>query len=187
MTRSQLAGCLTGLVVLVVAVPATASAQEATNRGGFWLGGGIGVGHHEETGGSAYLRMGGTLGERLVLGGESLALAHDEGDASVSRGNLTVVALFYPSSRAGLFLKAGVGFASIEKEVSGVTDEGQPVVVTTTDEQGLGTTVGVGYDIQLGGGNLYLTPNLDALVQYPNDGLSDPEAGLLLTLGIGFR
>lgn len=66
-----------------------------------------------------YIRMGGTLGEQLVLGGESFALAHDEGDASVSRGNVTATALFYPSPRAGLFLKAGVGFASIEKEVSG--------------------------------------------------------------------
>lgn len=68
-----------------------------------------------------------------------------------------------------------------------MTGQGNPVVIPTTDEQAPGTTFGAGYDIQLGGGNLYLTPNLDALVQYPNDGLSDPEAGLLLTVGIGFR
>ena len=189
MRRKRMASCLTGMVALVVAVPAIGSAQEANenNRGGFWLSGGLGVGHHEETGASAYIRMGGTLGERLVLGGESFALAHEEGEANVSRGNVTAAVLFYPSARKGLFLKAGVGFASIEYEVSRITTRGQPVVITTRDELALGTTFGVGYDIQLGGGNLYLTPNFDALVQYPNDGISDPEASLLLTVGIGFR
>lgn len=45
----------------------------------------------------------------------------------------------------------------------------------------------VGYDIRLGGGNLYLTPNLDALLQSTDGDTGDPEASLLLTVGIGFR
>lgn len=177
------------LAVLGLSGPSTAVGQEENDRSGFWLSGGLGRGVNEdmEVGGSAYIRMGGTLGERLVLGGEVLTLGHDDGDATVTRGNVTASALFYPSVSGGFFLKGGLGVARIERKRSGLTSRGQPVTVTLVEEESPGTTLGLGYDIHLGDGNLYLTPNFDALLRFPDMEVSDTDAAFLVTVGIGFR
>ena len=159
------------------------AAQDTAPHSGFWLGGGLGVGLTDEAAGddagpAGYLRMGGTPSDRVLLGGEVIGLSRDVGDATVSQANTTFSVLYYPSSPGGLFAKAGVGFASavVSTDVAGGT--------FTSDESGFGLTFGAGYDVRIGR-NLYLTPNLDVLVQ-TFDEFADSNL-FLFTLGIGFH
>lgn len=183
--------------VLLLAAAGPAAAQDGESpglrqhRGGFWLSGGLGVGLDEEgeAGGAGYLRLGGTLGDHWALGFEALGLSRDAGDevtvtpeqpvdATVTRGNATGTVYFFPSVESGFFVKGGLGIATIEAEVD-VED-----VTVSTDDESLGATLGAGWDLQLGDGNLYLTPNLDLVLQ----GLdTSADALFLATVGIGFR
>lgn len=150
---------------------------------GFWLSGGLGGGwtHHGDGGGGAYIRLGGTLSQRIVIGGEAIGWGRDAHGVTVSRGNALFDVLFYPSTTSGGFLKAGVGFANLTHEY---TDPFGGTV--STDQQGAGAVLGAGWDIQLGSGNLYLTPNVDVLLQGYNN-LNRVDAIYLFTLGIGFH
>lgn len=151
---------------------------------GFWLNGGLGVGVTDEdvagdnAGPAFYLRMGGTPSDRVLLGGEVIGFARSVGDTDVSLGNATFSVLFYPNSPGRFFVKGGVGWASaiVSTEVGSGT--------FTSDEQGFGLTFGGGYDIRIGR-NLYLTPNVDVLVQ-SFDEFADSNV-FLFTLGIGFH
>lgn len=182
---------LSGAVLLLLSA-STLTAQDAkptAPHAGFWLGGGVGAGFTDQGsndvndgGFAAYLRMGGTLSDRLLLGGEIIGLTRgadvDIGDANVHQGNATLSLLYYPASPGGFFAKAGAGFAS----ASLVVQEGN--VTVTSDESGFGLTFGVGYDLRLGN-NLFLTPNVDVLIQ-SFDEFGDSNL-FLLTLGIGFH
>lgn len=167
---------------LALGVAPTASAQatpapERTHRG-VWLGGGLGGGLDDDGngGGGGYFRIGGTPSQKLLLGGEAIGFGREENDVTLSQGNATFVALLYPSER-GFFLKGGVGFATVEAS----TSEGDVTVSVT--ESGFGSTVGLGYDIRIGG-NLYLTPNADMLIQVID---GDSLLLWLFTLGIGMH
>jgi hypothetical protein len=178
------------VLALVSASPLFAQgAGDTAPHAGFWLGGGIGAGFtdqgSEDTddgGFAAYLRMGGTLSDRLLLGGELIGVTRSAdvgiGDANVHQGNATLSLLYYPASPGGFFAKAGAGFAS----ASVVLQEENLTV--TNDESGFGLTFGVGYDLRLGN-NLWLTPNFDVLVQ-SFDEFADSNL-FLLTVGIGFH
>lgn len=165
------------------AAPAAAQSDEAPPpRSGFWLAGGLGGGFDEEgeAGGAGYLRLGGTPNRHWLLGFEGIGFTRDAGDdATVSHGNATFVALHYPSVTSGWFLKGGVGFATAEIEQD--VDPG----TLTIDDEGVGLTLGTGLDLQIGG-NLFLTPGFDVLLQ-SFDGLESVESAYLLTLGIGFH
>ena len=170
-------------MTLLFGVSSIAAAQDTAAHSGFWLSGGLGAGTtdsdtDEDTGPAGYLRMGGTTSERVLLGGEAVGMSRDVGGATISQGNATFSAFYYPSSPGGFFAKAGVGFASAT-----VSEDIGPGTFTT-DESGFGLTFGAGYDVKIGG-NLYLTPNLDVLVQ-SFDEFADSNL-FLLTLGIGFH
>jgi hypothetical protein len=145
-----------------------ASGQRAAwqEHRGFWIGFGLGGGVNLSDGfdgdrlggGTGYVRLGGTPSQRVLLGFEGIGWARDQSGATLGRGNGSFVALFYPSAQGGGFLKGGVGVASISRSTtSGNT-------TTTTTKAGFGLTVGAGWDVRLGT-NLYLTPNLDFLLQ----------------------
>jgi len=178
MTLTMAAGLL-----LAPSGAATAQAQHHRSPGahsGVWLSGGLGGGTtSEEDGGAAgYFRLGGSPSPNVLLGGEVIGLSYDQDGAQVSFGNATFDVLYYPAPAGGFFAKGGVGFASVtvSEDVGGGT--------FTTDEQGLGLTLGVGYDIKIGG-NLYLTPNVDLLHQRFDE---DRDATIwLFTLGIGMH
>lgn len=168
---------------LILATGSGLAAQETAPHSGFWLSGGLGAGFTDEAAGddagpTAYLRMGGTPSDRVLLGGEIIGLSRDVGDATVSQANTTFSVLYYPASPGGFFAKGGVGFASavVSTDLAGGT--------FTSDESGFGLTLGAGYDVRIGG-NLYLTPNLDILVQSFND-FADSNL-FLFSLGIGFH
>lgn len=172
-------------IVLLLAGAAAANAQPVTTapHSGFWLSGGIGVGTSDtdvgdDAGPAGYLRLGGTLSEHFLLGGEVIGFGRDAGSADISQGNATAVLLYYPSSPGGLFAKAGVGFASVS--VSQSVGGG----IFTADDQGFGLTLGGGFDLRLGR-NLFLTPNVDVLLQSFDD-FADASV-FLFTLGIGFH
>ena len=120
---------------------------------GFGLGGGLNLNEDLDgerlSGGSGYIRLGGTTSQRLLLGFEGSFWGRDQGGASIARGNGTFTAMYYPSEKGGGFLKGGIGWATISR----ATTSGS--ATTTATESGFGLTLGAGWDIRLGR-NLYL-------------------------------
>ena len=170
---------------------ATLSAQDSSRppaeHRGVWLSGGLGGGssdndeggfvNDENDGGpAAYFRLGGSVSPHILLGGEVIGMTFDRGGADVSFTNATFTLVYDPALPGGFFAKGGIGFASVmtSTEFGGGT--------FTTDDEGFGVTLGVGYDIRIGG-NLYLTPNFDLLLQTFGD---DRDASMaLFTVGLG--
>ena len=154
---------------------ATAPALAQGRHDGFWIGFGLGAGvSNSEGGGAAYLRMGGTPADMLLVGAEAIGWAKSENNTTLSQGNFTANIMFYPSLNGGFFLKTGLGFASVTASATSGN-----VTITATDN-GFGTTFGAGYDLRLGR-NIYLTPNVDALVQVIS---GSTETVFLFTLGL---
>lgn len=93
-------------------------------------------------------RVGGTLSDRILLGGES-ALFTDKGFGFDDRDSTTVaeletvgvVVLWFPW-RSGVFFKGGVGFA--EGRFTIANDSGPPDI---NEGVGIGMTFGVGWDV----------------------------------------
>lgn len=178
-----------GLVAGAAAAQAPANIHE---HRGFWIGFGLGGGTNLSQGldgdrlggGAGYLRLGGSVSQRVLLGFDGVFWGRDQGGNTIARGNGSFAMLFYPSERGGGFVKGGLGWASISRStISGST-------TTTTTKGGFGLTVGAGWDVRLGR-NLYLTPNLDFLFQAFESEV-DPVLGeipgtntmLLFTLGL---
>ncbi len=180
---------ITSLTVFLLLCAASESTAQARHRhDGFWIGFGVGGGVNtsdnvedgKRGGGALYVRLGGTLSQKWLLGGEISVWGRQEdtilGDNSVSltRSNATFTAMFFPSNNGGFFLKGGIGGANVELQAGGVK----------VSEQGVGTTLGLGYDIRLGR-NLYLTPNLDVLIQsFETSNETTTNSLLLLTIGL---
>ena len=147
-------------ILSLAALPA--SAQREGKHEGFWIGFGLGGGYNvadfaagARGGVGGYLRMGGTLSQQVLLGGEVSGWGRDRNGATFAESGLTAIITFYPIER-GLFFKGGAGFAgwSTSYSAAGTT--------TQSTATGFAGTVGVGYDLQIGG-NLFLTPNADFL------------------------
>ena len=107
------------LLALALALPATAEAQRPNTRDGFWIGFGLGAGwlgfggdvddDSREIGGSGYLRLGGTLSQKVLIGGETTGWGKNVNGENVSVGFLGAVILFYPSRTGSFYLKGGLG------------------------------------------------------------------------------
>lgn len=187
MGPNRSASSVLALVAALFSALTPLHAQEtAPHRGGFWLAGGLGGGLEEtgEVGVGASLRMGGTLSQHLLLGGELQSFVRDATiageEGTVSRATLTASLFVYPSVASGVFVKGGLGFGFVEREI--------PVIGGTisTREDGAAGTLEVGYDLPLGDGNLYLTPTFDVMLQ-GFDGLETVDSVYTLGLEIGFR
>lgn len=157
-------------IALIVGAALPARAQEQPKYRGFWIGFGAGGGWETwqwdfgtaGRGYSVYLRMGGTVSQHVLFGGEILGW-FDEGSGQHERLNVTATALLYPFASGPWFVKGGWGVAQAERE----------------DRQGVGITLGSGFDFRLGG-NFYVTPNVDLLVQFLQN---ETNASLLFTMG----
>ena len=148
-------------------VTSSLEAQERQEHIYFWLsiGAGAGANVSEELegersfGGAGYARVGAALTQKLLFGVEFLAWAKrheiDPGadPVTIQRSNLSLMMMYYPSDRGGLFLKAGVSGAYIDIEELGMK----------VREQGTGARAGLGYDLSVG--HLYITPNVDWMFQ----------------------
>lgn len=177
------------IVAFLACLTTTGHAQSRHRHDGFWIGFGIGGGVNtaanveegKRGGGAAFVRLGGTLSQRWLLGGEVSIWGRQEdtvlGDNTVSltRSNATLTVLFFPSENGGFFLKGGVGGANVELQSGGLK----------ISHQGMGTTLGLGYDVKLGR-NLYLVPNLDLLIQtFETSGdATTTNTLVLLTVGV---
>jgi len=154
---------LAGLILGLVA--SRAAAQHPQIREGFWVSFGLGYGSaHEKCDGCAdttvggvtgFVRLGGTLSRRLLLGGEIDGWTHSYGGSPSSAetlGNVTAALYFYPMPAGGLFLKGGLGFSDYRFSVSGGGG--------SVTGLGGGVVAGLGYDIRVGR-NISITPTAD--------------------------
>lgn len=182
---------------LALLTPSAAAAQDTGHRQDFWLNGGLGSGFDEEIrwGGSGYVRLGTTLGSHFLVGGQVMQFRdevesiqynpNDPTNPDVVEGtrtktNVGAVVTAYPSANGSFFVKAGVGYGRVEASV-----DAEDVTVSVSEDV-FGTNIGVGHDFQLGDGNLYLTPNIDAILLIPDLEVSNTDATFLFTVGIGF-
>lgn len=181
------------LLSVLLAWPTVARAQETTGaqealHQGFWIGFGLGGGTNfadfadgVRAGPGGYLRMGGTLSQRVLLGGEISGWGRDIQGSTFTESGMMATIMFYPMGR-GVFVKGGAGFAGWSTSASvGSTS-------TTTTATGFAGTVGAGYEVQIGG-NLFLTPNIDFLyhtLSSDNTAWANISSGsiLLFTLGL---
>jgi hypothetical protein len=128
---------------------------------------------------SGALRLGGTIGDKWLLGWESAGwIRNSDGWLSTTRdlsrtlGSSSIVALYYPRASAGLFIKAGaglsyVGFPPQDQPVQTCNASGcVPVFEQGAGATGVGLTTGVGYDIPVGA-KVSLTPELAFTLGYP--------------------
>jgi hypothetical protein len=181
------------LVAGVLAVPAFAQqarpglAEVSSERGGFWLGGGLGVGVERlnlDDDGRGYsdalarptisLRLGGTVSPALRLGGEIFAWINESGDATETISSLLFIAQYYPLGRSGLFLKGGAGIGRSAVDF----DDG-----FGTGDTGFAGSVGAGYEIRLSR-RLFLTPTVD-LMQHRYGGRIESYDERILNFGLG--
>ena len=176
--------------------PSVATAQDDGPRQAFWLNGGLGSGFNEEMefGGSGYVRLGTTLGSHFLIGGQVMQFRdevqsvqqnpNDPSDpqvveATLTKTNVGAIVAAYPSATGSFFFKAGVGYGRQEASA----DAGDITVSASRDM--LGTNLGIGHDFRLGNGNLYLTPNIDAMLQIPDLEIGNTDATFLVTEGLG--
>jgi hypothetical protein len=154
MTAKTLA--LLGLVFALAAQPATA--QHPQIRQGFWFNFGLGYGSlgcddcdERIDAPTGILGLGGTLSQKVVLGGALAAWSKDEGGGKLTVANLVAIIRWYPSATGGFFLTGGLGVGSITIEIDNVGSD---------TEQGFGALLGLGYDIRVGT-SVSITPFLN--------------------------
>lgn len=143
------------------------SAESAVRHDGFWFAFGLGGGlealrldfnptrriweaHFDGLrGGSASIRLGGTVNPQVLFGAEVQAFWREE--SNTEHVSIMAMTQLYPSAEGGLFGKLGFGVA--ERDGPGPSDDG------------IGTSIGVGYDFRIGR-NWYVTPVLDLFTQH---------------------
>jgi hypothetical protein len=159
-----------------MAAPAAAQSNPQT-REGFFISFGLGFGSlscddcdEREGGTNVYLRMGGTLSQKLLIGGEVNAWSKSEDGATLTVANIGPVFYFYPDANGGFFLKGGIGIANTSVELGNFKVE----------ETGVGLTLGLGFDARVGK-NFALTPYFDILTSGYNGGSFNQVA-----FGLGF-
>jgi len=175
---------------LVVLTAGAASAQRPQTRQGFWIAFGLGYGSAKlscggcdagsDGGATGHIRLGGTLNQRLLLGGDVTGWAKEESGVTATVGAVSFVAQYYPMPASGLFVKGGVGYSGIVFVATG-----QEVTGT-----GFGLSAGAGYDVRVGR-NISITPLVDFLyggsreLQLNGTTLLDGVSSTLISFGLG--
>ena len=167
-------------VVAIAVSAASAHAQNAQIRDGFWFSGGLGYGSlgcdncsgTRTNGMSGGLSLGGTLSQRFLIGVGSDAWTKSEQGATLTVGTLDARVRFYPSATGGFFLTGGLGVGSISGAASGYTAR----------ESGLGMLFGLGYDVRVAR-NASLTPYWSGFaMKSSNADANVGQVGLAITL-----
>ena len=166
--------------VAIAVSAASAHAQNAQIRDGFWFSGGLGYGSlgcdncaGSRTGGmSGGLSLGGTITPRFLLGVGTEGWAKSEQGATLTVGTLDARVRFYPSATGGFFLTGGIGVGTISGAASGYT----------ATETGLGMVFGLGYDVRVAR-NASLTPYWNGFaMKSSNADANVGQVGLAITL-----
>jgi hypothetical protein len=184
------------VIAVLLTVPLALTAQDAPrglslvhdgSRGGFWGGLSLGAGGEafDLRDGLGYsqelyrptvsLRLGGTVGQSLRLGGEALAWIDDRDHAVESLTSLLFIGQLYPIPATGLYLKGGLGIGRNAIEF----DEGGSI-----GDTGFAGLLGAGWEIQMGR-RWYLNPSVD-LVEHRYTGRgSERYRERLVNFGLG--
>jgi hypothetical protein len=147
--------------------------EHEQERDGFWIGFGVGYGSAAasvddiEGGGrdgslTGHLRLGGTLGDKTLLGCEVNAWTRSVDDVTVTVGNVSAALYYYPMSSSGFFVKGGAGFGVVNFETSGWGTK------ETVSGVGPGLIFGAGYDHRIGR-RTSLTPQATFYAGWPGD------------------
>jgi hypothetical protein len=128
--------------VMLVSTPAFAGKPH--DRGGFFIGFGVGFGGANYTtgsvldgstddsgGGVGNFRLGGALTPKVLLGLETSAWVRSENDAKLTFSAVTAALTWYPGA-GGAYVRGGFGFGSSKYEIEGEVF-GVPVDVSKTD------------------------------------------------------
>ncbi len=148
----------------------SAWAGHPQERQGFWIGFGGGYGSadascNECEGGNregsftGFVKLGGTLNPRVLLGVETNAWIKEQEGVT---GSLTGTVTFYPQASSGFFLKGGVGASYVD------TDFGAGTLSVTVSKTGWGVRAGIGYDVRVGR-NISITPSANFYYGQPGD------------------
>lgn len=185
MRASTVALLALALVALPAAEAQAQTQQRVPKREGFWIAFGAGVGSNSDKaaagargGVAADLRLGGSVSQQVLVGGDLSGWARSQSGSTVSRANAVAAVYYYPSATSGFYLKGGVGAASAS--VSGSVTTGGSTTTVTTTSTGFGTTVGGGYEIQVGS-NFFIAPSASLLFQTIN---SNTSSVFLLTVDL---
>jgi hypothetical protein len=183
-----------GFVIAALALAAgSLAAQTGTrsNRSGQWLGVGIGSGWGRVTctvcdanrGGSlsGYLRVGGTVNRRFLLGVESDAWMRSVDNVDHFMIGVAAQLYYYPNPRKRLFYKAGLGMMMYQ------ADDG-PGRVTS---RAFGPNLGAGYDLPISP-SVSFTPfasvfvaSLGGKIKFNGETFRDDGGLTLIQLGMG--
>lgn len=171
-------GCLVATLSLLTSPAAWAGHPQT--RQGFWIGFGFGYGSagvdcdgcdtgDREGSFTGFVKLGGTLNERVLLGVEGNAWIKEEDGGTLTLGSFSGTLTFYPSPSSGFFLKGGVGVSYLDTEFR----EGSFSV--SLDKTGWGVLAGIGYDLRVGR-NISLTPCVNYTYGKPGDVTFESEA-----------
>ena len=171
----------------VLATPLQAQLYEVPDRHGFWGGIGLaagsigsscdGCGDNRTFGPAAYLRAGGTLTDKLLLGVEVAGWGLDESGVRQGLASALVDLFWYPTLSADFHLKFGLGVLSYERRTDALGSN------STTTETAGAVSLGLGYDLRLGG-NVSLVPFVNA---YGSSDVKRKVNGTEVITGGGFR
>ena len=147
-----------GGMLLPLDASAQVNPQTRQTRQGFWINFGLGYGtlgcvdcSDREGGLSGGLALGGTLGERWLLGVGTTGWTKSEEGATLTASTITATARFYPALGSGFFLLGGLGLGSLDARFD---YQGFAVSAGRT---GAGAVLGLGWDLRVGD-NVSLTP-----------------------------
>jgi outer membrane protein with beta-barrel domain len=178
MSVKKLVQCFAAVASLTVGA-ASAHAQNAQIRDGFWFSGGLGYGSlgcdgcgSREGSISGDLSLGGTISPRFLLGAGSAGWTKSEQGATLTVATLDARVRFYPSATGGFFVTGGIGFGSVRGQVGGFT----------ATETGVGTILGLGWDIRVAR-NTSITPYWNGFaMKNANTDANVGQAGIAVTL-----
>lgn len=134
---------------------AASAASHPQERRGFWIGFGAGVGSahatcdecdgdDRETAPAGYVRLGGTLSERLLLGADFTFWSKEQDGVTLNLYNAAATLTLYPAPASGFFIKGGVGLALTDTQFR----EGS-TTITVDPGAGVGLLAGAGYDVRV--------------------------------------
>lgn len=190
--RTLRAGVTIAMVALGMSAAALAGQAPArSNRSGQWLGFGLGGGmgrvscaicqtnRHNSVAG--YVRAGGTLNRRFLLGVEADGWTRGAADVDEFLVGLAGQLIYYPNPRKRLHYKAGLGVMLYQ------IDDGPNRITSTA----LGPNLGVGYDLPASS-SVSFTPfasvfiaSLGGEITFNGDKIRDDVGLMLIQIGVG--
>ena len=125
------------LVLATSSLSAQRLVENRNPRHGFWIGLGLGAGsagfdcsncaNSRSTAPSGYVRLGGTVSQSVLIGGETGGWVHSANGTTYTIGAASAVVLWYPDRTGAFYLKVGLG--AIQYLVSNFWRPSAPVAV----------------------------------------------------------